>query len=431
MKRPLLVAAVLAAAPLFAGAANATPLQMFNITSSAPGTMTFSGTGTASFNQSNGTNNSINLGSSTSVGVNAAASSTQDYESYGYAQLDLQDSSRIQHTIGTATTAFANSVTTESSATAADVTATEHANSSKYGTEWTRDYNATYSAEVDASYEAGSTWEYDSTRDAGQAYRRLKVGGDASVSADYEYKSEADYEASSKASWKRGWEREYSSQYSQTFSAAQAASSADAGTTSGSGVIIAEFSTTDTGSSSTASAAASGALDASFAAAATSSANNEVGAKTAANTADWEVAYAAAYSAAYAAAESNGARTSNSTVRVEGLGNIADINSRETSNFIAESDLTDGVTRPDSLGNGNASAGSSVATSSFATQSNAVTASGFMQAFTGGGLKQDSVIVGIEDVTQSGDTVNTYDVSTAASQVTTTQITTDLDGVVQ
>ena len=70
----------------------------------------------------------------------------------------------------------------------------------------------------------------------------LKVGGDSNpLAADYEYKSEADYEASSKASWKRGWEREYSSQYSQTFSAAQAASSADAGTTSGSGVIIAEF----------------------------------------------------------------------------------------------------------------------------------------------------------------------------------------------
>ena len=144
-----------------------------------------------------------------------------------------------------------------------------------------------------------------------------------------------------------------------------------------------------------------------------------------------EVAYAAAYSAAYAAAESNGARTSNSTVRVEGLGNIADINSRETSNFIAESDLTDGVTRPDSLGNGNASAGSSVATSSFATQSNAVTASGFMQAFTGGGLKQN-VIVGIEDVTgtATGDPL-TYDVTTAPGAVTTSTYVTDDDGVVQ
>ena len=54
-----------------------------------------------------------------------------------------------------------------------------------------------------------------------------------------------------------------------------------------------------------------------------------------------------------------------------------------------------------------------------------------MQAFTGGGLKQD-VIVGITDTTGSGanDPI-TYDVSTAQSAITTTQYTTDADGVVQ
>ena len=422
MKRPLLVAAVLAAAPLFAGQANADPLQMFNVQSTGPGVMTFSGTGTASFNQSTGTNNSINLGSSTNVGVNAAASSTQDYESYGYAQLDLQDTSRIQHTIGTTTTAFANSVATESSSSAADVTARESANSSKYGTEWSTDYNALYQTETDAAYESGSSWEFDGSADTGKRYARLKVGGDASNSADYEYKSEAEYTAASKSSWKRGWDREYSSQFSKTFTNAQAASANDAGTTSGSGVITASFSTQDTGSASSSSAAASGALDATFAAAASASADEKEGSGNRSSEA-WNVAYGAAYSAAYAAAESNGARTSNSDVKVEGLGNIADINSRATTNFIAESDLIAGATRPDSLGNGNASAGANVATSSFATQSNAVTASGFMQAFTGGGI--DSVIVGITGTPPSGTAAGSFTVTTAPGATVLTDYTTD------
>jgi len=429
MKRPLLVAAVLAAAPLFAGEANA-QLQMFDIHAGAPGTMTFKGTGTASFNQSNGTNNSINLGSSTAVGVNASASSTSDYESQGYAQLDLDETSRIQHTIGTATTAFSNSVASESSATAAHVTAVEHANSTKYGHEWTSDYNATYARETDAAYEAGYNWEYASGSDDTNGYKRLKAGGSVGVAADYEYKTSAEYEASSKASWKRGWESEYKSQYSNTYSSAFAASTANAGDTSGSGVIVAQFSTNDTGASSSAGAAASGNLDASFAAGATAAANDAVGAKTVANTAEWEVAYAAAYSAAYSAAEAEGARTSNSNVRVEGLGSIADINSRDTSNFIAESVLTSGAARPDSLGNGNASAGANLATTSFANQANNTTASGFMQAFTGGGLKE--VIVGVETLGTSGSGTTVYAVTTAASAATTTEyVVDDASGMVQ
>ena len=59
MKRPLLVAAVLAAAPLFAtSAAKANPIEMFNIVAPTAGVMSFSGTGTANFNQNLGTNNS-------------------------------------------------------------------------------------------------------------------------------------------------------------------------------------------------------------------------------------------------------------------------------------------------------------------------------------------------------------------------------------
>ena len=106
MKRPLLVAAVLAAAPLMTGTAKADPVQMFNIVTPSAGVVNFSGTGTANFNNSLGTNNSVNLGSSQNVGVNASASSTSDFTASGSAQLDLDDTSRLQQTIGTATTAF-------------------------------------------------------------------------------------------------------------------------------------------------------------------------------------------------------------------------------------------------------------------------------------------------------------------------------------
>ena len=97
MKRPLLVAAVLAAAPLFATTAKATPDEMFNIVAPTAGVMSFSGTGTANYNQNLGTNNAINLGSSTTLGVNASTSSTEDYKSDGFAQLDLEHQPDAAH----------------------------------------------------------------------------------------------------------------------------------------------------------------------------------------------------------------------------------------------------------------------------------------------------------------------------------------------
>ena len=86
------------------------------------------------------------------------------------------------------------------------------------------------------------------------------------------------------------------------------------------------------------------------------------------------------------------------------------MNSKDTSTFQAESALLSSVARPDTVGNGNASAGASLATSSFANATNATTASGFMQAFTGGGLDLSPEIVGITHSTTSSG-VN-YDVTT-------------------
>ncbi|MDB4486008.1 hypothetical protein N9025_01205, partial [Synechococcus sp. AH-707-B22] len=96
---------------------------MFNIKTPAAGTVDFRGEGTANFNQSLGTNNNFNVGSSTRLGVSASASSTSDYSSTGNALLKLDGSSRLQQTIGTASSAFNASTAAESSARSADVTA--------------------------------------------------------------------------------------------------------------------------------------------------------------------------------------------------------------------------------------------------------------------------------------------------------------------
>ena len=45
--------------------------DQFTISASSPGTLSFSGSGTAQFNNSLGTNNSFQVGSATSLGVNA------------------------------------------------------------------------------------------------------------------------------------------------------------------------------------------------------------------------------------------------------------------------------------------------------------------------------------------------------------------------
>ena len=68
---------------------------------------------------------------------------------------------------------------------------------------------------------------------------------------------------------------------------------------------------------------------------------------------------------------------------VTGIGVIADVNASSESTFKASSTLLDGAAR-DGNGNGNASSGANLATSSYANQSNSSTASAFMQAFSGG-----------------------------------------------
>jgi len=102
MRRSILVAAALAAGTFASLPSKAN--DMFNITAPSAGTINFSGNGTASFNQSIGSNNSFQVGSSTNLGVNASTSSTPEYGVNSKAQLDMAGTSVIQQVIGTSGT---------------------------------------------------------------------------------------------------------------------------------------------------------------------------------------------------------------------------------------------------------------------------------------------------------------------------------------
>ena len=400
MKRPLLLASVLALTPLMAGTAKADPLQMFNIVTPSAGVVNFSGTGTANFNQSLGATNNVSLSSSTNVGVNASASSTSDYGSSGFAKLDLDRFSRLQQTTGTAAQAFNTNTAAEASARSAHTSAMEKANSSTYGVEYTSSYDTTYAQEggweVNSAYD--STLDLDDTATA--KYKRMTSDG-------VEYMSETSFSAESQRSWQAGWENTYNQAYDNAYEVAVNTATSSEDEMAGVGVIVANFKTTETGSA----ASASSALTASFERSAAAEADYEWGASYTSgdsryeSEADydrkWEAAYQSAYSAAYASADAQGERESTSEVTVQGIGSISDIASSNTSTFEASSDLLVGADRLDSIGNGSASASANLGTSSFASQANNTTASAFMQAFTGGGMGQ-TIITGIEDVTGDG-----------------------------
>lgn len=449
MKRPLLLAALLAATPLALGsAAKADPLNMFNIQTPQAGVINFSGTGTANFNQSLGTNNSFNVGSSTNLGVNASASSTEDYDSSGSATLNLAGTSRLQQTIGTATNAFNAQTAAESSAqsastaasVAANTAATNVANSSSYGSEWSSSWNAEhatdqgweYKAEGELNVEAGYT-SSDGTNDGNDtAAGYYEVG--AAYGAEGSYQTTETWESSSQAAWESGWESEYnnafttsySEVYETTYNTATAAAATQSTTANSTGTISGDFETTNKGhagaslDSQTANFEAAAEYAAAYKYGGSYDSNNdsENGGYDYTSQADYNAKYAAEYSAGYSAAYSEAntklESTSDSVVTVEGIGVIADVNASNTSSFVASSDLITGADR-DGNGNGNASAGANLATSSYANQSNNTSANAFMQAFSGGGLEGATEVTGV-----SGNSSDGYAVTTSTTTVVDT-----------
>ena len=101
MKKALLIAASLFANGAAVKATEQGPIKQFVLTQSTAGNLVFQGVGTAQYNNSIGTNNSFQVGSSTNLGVNASTSSTPEYEVTSHAKLDLSGSSVLKQIIGT------------------------------------------------------------------------------------------------------------------------------------------------------------------------------------------------------------------------------------------------------------------------------------------------------------------------------------------
>ena len=407
MKRPILLAALLATSSVMVQPAQSqttSMLEMFDISTPSAGKINFTGTGTANFNQSIGTNNNFNVGSSTALGVNASASSTEDYTATGDADLQLAGTSRLQQTIGTATSAFNVATASEASSTAAHTSAFEVANSSSYGSSWTADYSD--SLKSTGGWEFRDTNDADATNGAGW-YTDNPSEGESGYVASTSANQNTAWETYSKAEWEAGWKAKYDEQYETSYETAVSASSTESVNTDQSGIISGVFSTVDYGSAtSEVDAAATSSMET---AATTSAAEHIVVSGTSGNEVysiatdedgnqtgnyagqtltqeEMKKAYDKEFTQSFNAAYSSAAglmRTSDSSVTVTGIGVIADVNASENSSFKANATLIPTAAR-DGNGNGNASSGANLATSSYANQSNSSTASAFMQAFSGG-----------------------------------------------
>ena len=156
MKSPLILAALLLVAPAAANAQNSSlagsddpnmsgaTRRMFIINATTPGALTFSGAGTATFNNAVGTNNQFNVGSTTSIGVEASVSATQEFDGLASGVMQMGAGSNLMQTNGTSTAA----ASTQASAVAANAVATEVAETVSHDTGWEKATIALHGAMV-------------------------------------------------------------------------------------------------------------------------------------------------------------------------------------------------------------------------------------------------------------------------------------------
>jgi hypothetical protein len=390
------MAAALAAASAAPALAQQDPGKMFMINAVTPGVVSFSGEGTAQFNNTSSTSNAFSVGSSTNFGVNASASSTNDYMVDANALLKLAGTSQLQQTIGTSSSAANTMAASEAAASAASTIA---------------------SSQADVKY--GETWDdYQAIKSASSG---LGAGADVPAGfTDESFSSEAQYNAARDAFTKTAT----SEAYSLVTEAATQSSSQGA---SGNGIISGEFLTTnksrsDIGATATSTAEnttkANSEADSKFGTAYDSGSNSylskfnaiagvgglintatEIAAAEAAgivwnestgaasSSTEWSNSKTnyvnTAFSALQNAAASAGTaeNESTATVTVTGVGSIATLNASSDSAFNVDVATRIRNQLMATNGTANGSAGGNLATSSFANQANASTASAFMQAF--------------------------------------------------
>lgn len=400
-KRISFLAAVLAATASAPAIAQGDPGKMFMINAVTPGVVSFSGEGTAQFNNSNSTSNAFSVGSATQFGVNASASATADYMVDANALLQLGAGAQLQQTIGTSSSAANTMAAAESAATAASSIANRKT-TEEFGQNWV-DYSARNGATITGSGDNAT------------------VTG--AIPTAQEFKNENSYNANKKSFL----DATTSDEFSKVTTAASQSSSQGA---SGNGVISGEFKTNNTSTSqigASASASADNTSKASqdadskfgtayseyttkFASVAGAGGlinteaerlkadsvglvyNASSGAAltsdtTGNNATSWEASKKnfsdEKYSALTKAAQSSGTATneSNATVTVTGVGSIATLNASPDSAFNVDVATRIRNQLMENNATANGSAGGSLNTVSMANQSNTQSASAFMQAF--------------------------------------------------
>lgn len=335
MRRPLLLAAALTSAVAVAvGTSPAKAGDQFTISASSPGSVSFSGSGTAQFNNSLGTNNSFQVGSATSLGVNASASSTKEYGVTSAADLQLSGSSTLNQVIGTS---GAGQSKTATSTRAHDVSRSAMSE---------RNWGASFEADREYTNRAGQTNSYG---------------------------TEAEY----KAAYNAEYNAEYQNAYSQIQST-ESSSTSD-GTISGSFKTVENSRAGAAGSDVEVTAAAESAVAAEFGA----DYENQTTSYT--SQAEYASARQNAYEREYAKASASNSRYSDSQVTVKGIGSDANIISSSDSSFKTAIAANADVASPGSTATAQGGAGASLSTVSLANQSQSQTASAFIQSFGGSG----------------------------------------------
>ena len=443
MKAPLVLAALLLVAPAAANAQNSSlagsddpnmsgaTKRMFIINATTPGALTFSGAGTATFNNAVGTNNQFNVGSTTSIGVESEVSATQEFDGLASGVMQMGAGSNMMQTNGTATAAAsiqsaavaANAVATEVAEAVAHDTGFERATTILYGVEQEDpDYPGYYIVVKEGIgsnfFDKEDTGSYGTFNSDGEyefndayyerSYSQLTEAEKANLQTEADYanwdafdfmsfmdgsnSSSSDRQTGPDTIWafmqqdyqafKNAYSTEsymaYDTAYQSAFSNVISKASLSLTESTDTGKIKGVFNNVE---NTVTSVGQSDQLDAvvSSAVSAANATGDTVGGSS------WTQVFNNTYQAGYQNSIADSKVNTSSDVEVTGLGAIASVNSDSNSMFTVSLDRLDAFKTVTSQENSSAAASgkstSTLSTTSYATQSAQRTASAFMQAF--------------------------------------------------
>jgi hypothetical protein len=403
MKKRLSFLVAAMAATVAAPALAQDPGKMFMINAVTPGVVSFSGEGTATFNNSSSTSNAFSVGSNTSFGVNASAASTNDYMVDANALLQLSGESQLKQVLGTSSSAANLSEVATSALAAASASATSQADT---------EFGGTFSDYV--AKNGGSQAEINSASSAAGLVKDSNSNFTGTIQTESAWEQEKSGRISELTQ----------SNYATTNSEATQSSANEA---SGSGIISGTFYTANNSSSSIGASAgvidnitnqsaeradteygegysdyttkfeqiaggtiASGAkidTDVKRSLADAAGLKYDANDGTGFSNTEWTTEKSSFESSETASltnqAASNGTASSDSTaeVTVTGVGSNAELNASDASAFNVDIATRVRTAMPETNGTANGAAGGNLSTASFANQSNTQSASAFMQAF--------------------------------------------------